>query len=152
MKKFFETTIGKIILLAIVVAVWGINVLNFSGMAGEEEAGQSQIYANMMEDEYKLPEFEGYHYSASSRNPFHIPSNFRIQQEKPVEETKAEVYQQPVLILNGVMEGMAILTNQRGQTFFVEERDTFNTILVKKIFRDSVRLVHQGNTFVINLN
>ncbi|WP_020404507.1 hypothetical protein [Gracilimonas tropica] len=152
MKKFFETTLGKIVLFAVVITVWGWNFFSFSEMSGEEETGQSQIYANITDEEYSIPEFDGYNYSRGNRNPFSIPAGFKTKQEQPASEPNEEEYRQPNITLNGVMEGMAILRDQRGQTFFVEEKDTFNTILVEKIYRDSVRLVHEGNAFTVNLN
>lgn len=151
MKKFLETTYGKIVLCAVVAGIWGVNIINFSGMGGEEEEARNQLFLDIEEGEYAVPVFETYTYDGSAPNPFRISSDYRAQNE-PREPVEEEEYQKPVLFLTGVMDGLAILQDNHGQTFFVEEKDTFNNILVKSVYRDSVLLVHEGNEFIINLN
>ena len=150
MKKFLETTYGKVVLCAVVAGIWGVNIINFSGM-GEEEKAQNQLFLDIEEGKYGVPIFETYTYDGSARNPFQISSDYRVQND-PREQVEKEEYQRPDLSLTGVMDGMAILRDNQGQTFFVEENETFNKILVKSVYRDSVLLVHQGNEFTINLN
>lgn len=152
MKAFFETTLGKVILAAVVIGIWGVNVVNFSEMTGQGEPEQAQIYANMMEEELALPGFTTYRYQEGRRNPFEVPGDLMGPQSRKPPRTEQEKYTTPTIILNGVMEGMAILRDQTGQTFFVEENDSFNNITVKEIFSDSVRLEHEGRIFTVNLN
>ena len=152
MKAFFETKLGKTILFALVAGIWGVNVINFSEMGSQEDGGQAQIYGDIMDDELVIPEFIKYEYRAGNRNPFSLPSDLRRNEARAMEQPEEESYRQPVVVLNGVMEGMAIVRDEAGQTFFVEENDTFNDISVKEIYQDSVRLVHQGRAFTITLN
>jgi hypothetical protein len=151
MKKFLETTYGKVVLCAVVAAIWGVNIINFSGMGGEEEEARDQLYLDIEEGEYTVPVFLKYTYDSSATDPFRISSDYRVQND-PHEPVEEEEYQKPILFLTGVMDGLAILLDNHGQTYFVEENDTFNNILVKSVYADSLLLVHEGNEFTINLN
>ncbi|WP_409029383.1 hypothetical protein [Gracilimonas sediminicola] len=152
MKAFFETTLGKVILAAVVIGIWGVNVVNFSEMAGSDEPEQARIYADVMDEQLALPDFIPYRYQPGGRNPFQLPGNMVEPQARPSPQAEQEEYAPPSVVLSGVMEGMAIIRDQAGQTFFVEENDSFNNITVKAIFSDSVHLEHQGRTFTVNLN
>lgn len=154
MKQFLETTYGKAILVVIVAAVWGVNFFTFSGIGDSEEKAQQQVYASVMEGEYTVPVFEQYTYESGNRNPFQIPEEYNesqqpIRQQEPAEE---DTYQQPVLFLTGIMDETAIIRDKEGNTFLMEEEETFNNILVKSIYRDSVVLIHESRAFTINLN
>lgn len=154
MKDFLETTLGKIILSAVVAVIWGVNVFNFSEMTGSSETQSIQQVQNINIDELTIPEKVSYSYSSSARDPFR---NGGIQTENKTiissQDTQEEFYVEPELVLAGIFDGMAVISDNFGQSYFLENGETFKDgITVKKIVQDSVILEYKQRNLTLKLN
>lgn len=154
MITFFETTIGKIILVIVVVLVWGVNVVNFSSMNNDEGAITLQEVRSINMAELIVPEREEYEYSSSSRNPFTL-NNTRVIEPTIISETNINEpeFQWPRLFLAGILDGMVVISDERGQSYFLRKGESFlNDIKVKEIVKDSVILEHDKKELILKLN
>ncbi len=154
MKDFLETTIGKIILGAIVIVVWGVNVVNFSELASSEEVPVVQQVQSINLDELTVPEKIGYTYSPSGRDPFRMSGTPQVvQAPQPVQNRPEPEVPMPRLILSGILDNTAVILDDRGQSYFVESGETFREgILVTAVVRDSVLLEYNDKKFTLKLN
>ncbi len=154
MMAFFESTIGRILLIGFVIGVWGINVCTFSEI-GDQSAGVSTLDLQAIDiDDLVIPENVDYVYRSSDRDPF-----FRGRIRPPVPEENLpqqepeRVYVQPVLTLNGIFDDMVVITDEFGGSFFLKEGDRFKDgIKVEKIYQDSVILYHSDHTISLVIN
>lgn len=154
MKDFLETTLGKILLGVIVVAIWGVNVVNFSEMTNNSEAQLVQQIQEIDVNELIIPEKINYRYTASQRDPFNrigsVPNSRQLLEEPA---PTADAYIEPQLVLAGIFDGMAVIADDKGQSYFVEDGDTFkDAILVKHIVQDSVILEYKQRKLILKLN
>ncbi len=155
MKEFLETMVGKILLGAVVVAVWGVNVVNFSELASSEQSPIVQQVQSVNLDELTVPEKVGYTYSASGRDPFRdsgvAPQREVVAEPEPV-RPEPEI-PMPRLTLSGILDKTAVILDDRGQSYFVESGETFRDgILVTAVVRDSVLLEYNDKKFTLKLN
>jgi type II secretory pathway component PulC len=152
MKEFFETTLGRVILGVIVAIIWGVNMISFSEMSSGGEMQTVQQVQHLDMDQLELPRNVTYSYKAV-RDPFASP-NLRASANAPVTKNiqdEAE-FIAPTLTLNGIFDGMAVISDEVGQSFFVEEGDVFkDDIKVKEIVQDSVILEYQESKFTLKL-
>lgn len=154
MIAFFETIIGKIILVIVVVLVWGVNVVNFSSMNNDEGAITLQEARSINMAELIVPEREEYEYSSSSRNPFTL-NNTRVIEPTILPEANINEpeFQWPRLSLAGILDGMVVISDERGQSYFLRKGESFlNDIKVKEIVKDSVILEHDKKELILKLN
>lgn len=154
MIAFFETTLGKIILVIVVVLVWGVNVVNFSSMNNDEGAITLQEVRSINMAELIVPEREEYEYSSSSRNPFTL-NNTRVIEPTIIPEANINEpeFQWPRLSLAGILDGMVVISDERGQSYFLRKGESFlNDIKVKEIVKDSVILEHDKKELILKLN
>lgn len=154
MKDFLETTVGKIILGVVVAVIWGVNVFNFSEMTGNSSTQSVQQVQDINMDELTIPEKISYSYSSTARDPFR-----RGSISTPIEETASQPEAEPVnyvdpgLVLAGIFDGMAVISDNFGQSYFLENGETFKDgILVKKIVQDSVVLEYKQRNLILKLN
>ncbi|MEQ9263619.1 MAG: hypothetical protein RLN81_00235 [Balneolaceae bacterium] len=154
MIAFFETTIGKIILVIIVILVWGVNVVNFSAMNSDEGAIALQEVRSINMTELTVPDREVYEYSSSSRNPFTLNRTRAIEPTiVPETNTNEPEFQWPRLSLAGILDGMVVISDEWGQSFFLRKGESFlNDIKVKEIVKDSVILEHDKKELILKLN
>lgn len=154
MIAFFETTVGKIILVLIVVLVWGVNVVNFSTLSDGEDTITLQQARNINMDELVVPEREMYEYASSSRNPFTLNSTIRIELAIVPESVANEPeFQWPRLSLAGILDEMVVISDERGESYFLKKGESFlNNITVKDIVRDSVILEYKMKELILKLN
>lgn len=154
MKEFLGTTPGRIVLGIIVLAVWGVNVANFSEMnVGDEVRAIQQVQAINLE-ELVIPETVNYEYQTADRNPFlNSQKSVNIPQLVTNRDREEERIELPRLQLTGVFDGMAVISDERGQTYFVKNGETFrNEIEVELIASDSVILEYKKRTFTLKMN
>ena len=153
MKGFLETTLGKVILGALVVGVWGVNVINFSGMGNGGQMQSIKEVQNINLDELVIPKRNSYRYSSSSRDPFvseHVVTPFDVEPSSSIQQ---ENYMEPALQLTGIFDGMAVISDYFGQSYFVANGETFKDgIVVKQIVQDSVVLEYKNRNIVLKLN
>lgn len=154
MKEFLETTPGKLLLGALVLLIWGRNVINISELSSSDEQVAVQSVKNIDIDNLVLPAKISYEYSSSGRDPFKKPFLRYELPTKPeqIQESKEEVVL-PNITLSGIMEGMALITDEQGNTVFVKAKETFmNELYVMHIWQDSVLLEYQDKKFTLKLN
>lgn len=152
MKDFLETTIGKILLFIIVIGVWGVNFFNFSDLLKPEEEIVNRDIREISLVDLVLPTSSTYKYQASPRDPFNpnkknIPSPVRKEIIKPEEQP----FRRPQLSLTGIIGNIAVITDARGESYFVAKGDSLLNSYVLEIIRDSVILSSRNNQFVITL-
>lgn len=154
MKEFLETTIGKIILGVVVAAVWGINFVNFSELAGQNEQIAEPSISEISLEDLELPNAKIYTYWASGRDPFFSIAPVRQTSPEPVTRRNApqQVYQPPVLFLTGIMDGLAVISSATGETHLVSKGEVFNGVSVLEVWQDSVLLQHQKNKITLTIN
>jgi len=153
MKDFLETTLGRVLLGVVVATIWGVNAINFSEMRTGSSAQVAQQVERIDLDELTVPEEISYRYTAS-RDPF-VSNMTRENQSQPVQAPENEQMsaEDPELALMGVFDGMAVITDGQGQSYFVQEGQRFNLdILVQGIAQDSVILQYQQRTLILKLN
>ena len=154
MKEFLETTPGKLLLGALVLLIWGRNVINISELSSGDEQVAVQGVQNIDIDDLALPEKINYEYSSSGKDPFKKPL---LRQELPVKSEQVQQPEEEVVLpnitLSGIMEGMALITDEQGNTVFVKAKETFmNEVYVMHIWQDSVLLEYQDKKFTLKLN
>ncbi|MFA5670404.1 MAG: hypothetical protein WC967_14280 [Balneolaceae bacterium] len=149
MKEFLETPVGKIILGVIVMAVWGVNMVQFSDVFQNSEKVTVQTKEEIDISTLAFIEETPFIYKSVRRDPFKNPLAREVAVTK-VSSPKEQV-PQPRLILAGILDGTAILRGEGGRMFVVKEEEEFDGILVKSITPDSVILSFQNKEFVVKV-
>lgn len=153
MKEFLETTPGKILLFIVVLGVWGVNFLNFSEIMNSSGETVNRDIREVSIDDLVMPTSSTYRYRATSRDPFN-PNN-RVSEPEPNREQlqlQEQPFQRPQLSLTGIIGEIAVITDERGESYFVSEGDSLVNSLVMDVTRDSVILTSRNNRFVLTLN
>lgn len=133
--------------------IWGVNVFNFSEMSGNSDTQSIQQVQDIDMDALTIPDKVSYSYSSTARDPFRSstvqPETEDISRQEPVPPN----YVEPELVLAGIFDGMAVISDNFGQSFFVEDGEIFKDgILVKKIVQDSVILEYKQRNLILKLN
>lgn len=153
MKEFLETTLGKILLGITVITIWGINVVNFSGMANDDTIQSIQQIQNINLEELEIPEKKTFKYSSSSRDPFIFGTIVKAPEIRSEPDVQQENYIEPQLQLTGIFDGMAVISDERGQTYFLKKGEVFKDhIEVEWIAADSVVLEYKKRIFTLKMN
>ncbi|MFV1883198.1 MAG: hypothetical protein ACMZ7B_01715 [Balneola sp.] len=154
MKDFLETTTGKIILGVVVAAIWGVNLVNFSQLSDDSVAYVASEVQRIDMDALMVPANVNYAYKASARDPFRRPgTSLPVREEANIQQEKQQEFNMPELVLAGIFDGMAVISDNLGQSFFVEYGDEFKDgIKVKEIVQDSVVLEYQKRNIILKLN
>jgi hypothetical protein len=137
MKDFLETTVGRIILGAIVLIIWVVNAFNFSQMGEEDNAvvSNSNIEFMIVSNLEKM----NYTYDAISRDPF---SRIDVVQTAKIIQNSGEEYQNiPDIQLNGIIGTSAMITLEGSEVIIIEPGEFISEeILLKRIFTDSIHI------------
>ena len=151
MKEFLETTLGKVVLGIIVVTIWGWNVINISELGDDDQVNIQEIQSIDIND-LMVPSKVLYEYKAVGRDPFKPPTkNVAIESFKETKGTEEVIL--PPLELTGILEGMAIITDQYGSTHFVTRNEKLlESIHIMHIWQDSVLVEYLDTKFTLKLN
>ncbi len=154
MKEFLETAPGKILLFVVVIGVWSVNFLNFSEIISSGNETVNRDIREISIDDLVMPVSNVYRYRPVSRDPF-SPNN-RVIVSSPVREEQRQPQEQPFrrpdLSLAGIIGEVAVITDARGESYFVSRGDSLVSSLVVDVKRDSVILTSRNNRFVLTLN
>lgn len=154
MKDFLETPLGKMLLLAVVLSIWGVNVRTFSELSGEPEAQSVQQVHTVDINALTIPNKAKYSYRAAGRDPF---KSVRQQREATgrtaSQQVQDEPEEDPLLTLTGIFDGMAVITDASGSTFFVKEGETFKPdLILKRVVEDFVIVEYKQRNIILKLN
>lgn len=154
-KEILDTTVGKIVLIVVVVGIWSVNFISFAELSGETEVLAPISQTDIDIANLDVPGNANYAYPRLRRNPFDIPDAvYRQKQEEPEEEI-VQVQQEvvlPPLTLNGILDGTAFIKLHSGEEYIVTEGDTFfQDIVVNKVWADSIAVTYQNKKFSIIL-
>lgn len=150
MKDFLETTVGRILLIGIVLVIWGVNVIQFSDVLGnKEEIAKQQQDDIDLSNLSSLVSREQFTYKQANRDPF--DSNTQVEKERAKEPEQIELYRRPRIAVLGVMDETIMVLDANRSIIVVKETDVFNGITVKSITQDSVIFEHQNKPFVIKV-
>lgn len=149
MKDFLETTVGRILLIGIVLVIWGVNAIQFSDVFNSKEEISAQTMDQIDLTSLSLVSSEEFKYKKSSRDPFGSkPDPIR---QRTVELNQEAVYQRPRIAVLGVMDHTIMVIDETRSIIVVKENEEFNGITVKSITQDSVIFEHQNKPFVIKV-
>ena len=152
MKEFLETTAGRILLAVVVLVIWGKNAINISELGSGNDQVSVQDVQRIDVNDLVVPTKIQYEYTAVGRDPFKSPA-FREGPQITIQEEQEEEVVLPPITLSGIMEGMAVVTDQQGNTHLLKRNDMFmNDIYVMHIWADSVLLEFKDKKFTLKLN
>ena len=151
MIQFLETPVGKIILMVIVGLIWGLNVINFSNMAQEEQVGS--ISAELELIDVMVPNSYTYSYTKSNRDPF-IRGNIPMETPPPEIQLEPIISKQlPNIKLVGVMGSISILQLENGETVMKKEGEQIIMgILLERVYEDSVSIQVNDESITLTLH
>lgn len=151
MGELLEKRIVQVGLGAVVVLVWGYNMLKIADIAGPAETDNTSGEIIFDRAFFELPDLLQYDYEADFRDPF-TPGLTRPKRRSPIQSKPKSPPKQirfPELKLTGVIEGTALLQNSRQAVFFVAPGDTVEEAQVKAVTPDSVVLVFKSKEFSV---
>lgn len=148
MKDFLETTIGRILLIGIVLVIWGVNAVQFSDVLSNKEEVAKQQQDDIDLSNLSLVSREQFTYKQANRDPFGL--NTQPVRQNP-EPNPVESYIRPRIAVLGVMDETIMVLDQTRSIIVVKETDVFNGITVKSITQDSVIFEHENKPFVIKV-
>jgi|TARA_R110001599_G_scaffold150929_3_gene335329 nitrogen fixation-related uncharacterized protein len=149
MKDFLETTVGRILLIGIVVVIWGVNVVQFSDVLGNKEEVALQQQDDIDLSNLSLVNREQFVYKQANRDPFEFYPQ-PVRRQNP-ETNPVESYIRPRIAVLGVMDETIMVLDATRSIIVVKETDVFNGITVKSITQDSVIFEHENKPFVIKV-
>lgn len=151
MIQFLETSAGRILLIIVVILIWGVNMVNFTKMAQQEDNLVSNTSIELIEVE--LPQKSSYVYKERDRDPFQ-PRSIRQIPQPLIDKTETfEVIKMPTIELIGIMGATGILRIDNKQTVIREAGEVvINNIVLEKVYSDSVKLKHKNNNIILKLN
>jgi hypothetical protein len=154
MKEFLETPLGKSILGIVVIAIWGINVINFSELSSGDTPVTVQQVSTIDLSELNVPEKAYYEYDATGRDPFKPIRSIRQEPDfNPTDEVEIQQIQLPGLILNGIVDGSAVIMDEQGTTYILDNKEKFlDDIQIIHIWTDSVLVEYLDEHFTLKLN
>lgn len=148
MKSFFETALGRVILVGIVMVIWGVNAFQFSDILSQKETvAQDQSTSIDIGKLTNLTKKE-FVYVSDNSNPFKTVQRKII--ENPI--IKEPSYQKPRIALLGIMDDTIMILTELNEVVVMKEKQEINGIFVKEITTDSVLFVHQKKEFVLKIN
>ncbi|OAN61002.1 hypothetical protein A8B79_05870 [Balneola sp. EhC07] len=153
MKEFLETTLGKGLLIIIVLGVWGVNFINFSEILSPSNEIVNRDIREVSLEDLVMPTSSTYKYKETSRDPFN--PNRRVVEtpiKKEVSKQEEKPFQLPQLSLNGIIGETAIITDSGGESYFVAKGDSLLSSYIIQVTRDSVILSSQNRRFILTLN
>jgi hypothetical protein len=153
MSELLEKKIVQIILGAIVILIWGYNMLKITDIATPVSPDNEIAFHPLDQDLLELPDLLQYNYKADFRDPFtpgltqqaSLPVVTNIESEPPPPVTPPDVK------LTGVIEGTALLQNNREELFFAAPGDTVDGALVKSVTPSSVVMIFKTKEFTVTL-
>lgn len=147
MMQFLETTLGRIILLIVVGAIWGVNAFNFSKLANQEESAAQSRGLEFITIE--LPAENTYRYTVRNRDPFARGNSPVLQGPR----STTEIERMPNIRLIGIMGTTSILQIDNGETVIKEAGEVvIGDVVLETVFEDSVHLTFNDKTITIKLN
>jgi len=154
MSDLLEKKIVQITLGAIVVLIWGYNMLKITDIALPAPADSDSSLLPLDQDLLEIPDLLHYDYKAEFRDPFmpeltHPP---RLPVEKTEFEPPPQSVSPPKIKLSGVIEGTALLQNSREELYFAAPGDTVDGAFVKLVTPQSVVMIFKSKEFTVTLN
>lgn len=153
MKEFLETTLGRGLLITIVLGVWGVNFISFSEILSPSSEIVNRDIREVLLEDLVMPTSSTYQYKKTSKDPFN-PNHKMIEVpiQKKVIEQEEKPFQLPQLSLNGIIGEVAIITGAGGESYFVAKGDSLLSSYIVHITRDSVILSSRSRRFILTLN
>ncbi len=149
MKDFLETTVGRVLLIGIVLVIWGVNAVQFSEVLSNKEEVAKQQQDDIDLSNLSLVSREQFTYKQANRDPFEL-NRQPVQRQNP-ETNPIDPYIRPRIAVLGVMDETIMVLDATRSIIVVKETDVFNGITVKSITQDSVIFEHENKPFVIKV-
>jgi len=155
MSELLENKIVQMMLGAVVVLIWGYNMIQISDIATTSSADNMGEHLTLDQNLLEIPEQLECNYKADFRDPFlpgltkqvRVPITNHIESEPPPQPVTP-----PQVRLTGVIDGTALLQNSREDLFFAAPGDTVDGALVKSVTAHSVVLIFNSKEFTVTLN
>ncbi len=152
MKEFLESTLGKVVLLVLVIIIWGINAFQFSSLSESETL---RPYSTPGADSAAVTQLisSNYRYQPGAIDPFRPLEGAELTSPTTTSLAGNEtIYDQSEITLSGVIGETAILVLSSGERFLASEGDTISAFVVLEISTDSVRVVRGVQEFILKTN